>query len=59
MLSARWTLGIGLQQSTRADQRRSIGMGEMGVGERVVSGVYFYTLTAGDFSITRRMVILK
>ena len=29
------------------------------LGERVASGIYFYTLTAGDFSITRRMVILK
>ena len=29
------------------------------VGEQVASGVYFYTLTAGDFSATRRMVILK
>ena len=28
-------------------------------GEQVASGVYFYTLTAGDYSATRRMVILK
>ena len=33
--------------------------GRNGLGERVASGVYFYTLTAGDFSATRRMVILK
>ena len=33
--------------------------GRNGLGERVTSGIYFYTLTAGDFSITRRMVILK
>ena len=33
--------------------------GRNGLGERVVSGIYFYTLTAGDFSATRRMVILK
>ena len=29
------------------------------VGEQVASGVYFYTLTAGDYSATRKMVILK
>ena len=28
-------------------------------GEPVASGVYFYTLTAGEFTATRRMVILK
>ena len=28
-------------------------------GESVASGVYFYTLTAGEFSATRRMLILK
>ena len=28
-------------------------------GESVASGIYFYTLTAGDFSATRRMLILK
>ncbi len=29
------------------------------VGESVASGVYFYTLTAGEFSATRKMLILK
>ena len=28
-------------------------------GELVASGVYFYTLTAGDFTATRKMLILK
>ena len=28
-------------------------------GESVASGVYFYTLTADDFSATRKMLILK
>ena len=29
------------------------------LGEAVASGLYFYTLTAGDFTATRRMLILK
>ncbi len=29
------------------------------VGERVASGVYFYTLTAGDFAATGKMLIVK
>ena len=33
--------------------------GKNDVGEQVASGVYFYTLTAGDYSATRKMVILK
>ena len=33
--------------------------GKNGLGERVASGIYLYTLTAGDFSATRRTVILK
>ena len=33
--------------------------GRNGHGESVASGVYFYTLTAGRFSATRRMIILK
>ena len=28
-------------------------------GERVASGLYFYTLTAGDFTATRKMLIMK
>ena len=33
--------------------------GRNGVGETVASGVYFYTLTAGDFTATRKMLIRK
>ena len=28
-------------------------------GERISSGVYFYTLSAGDYTAPRRMVIVK
>ena len=33
--------------------------GKNAIGEPVASGVYFYTFTAGDFTATRRMSILK
>ena len=33
--------------------------GRNDVGEQVASGVYFYTLTGGDFSATRKMLVLK
>ena len=33
--------------------------GRNNFGEQVTSGIYFYTLTAGNYSATRKMVILK
>ena len=29
------------------------------IGELVASGLYFYTLTAGDFTVTRKLLIAK
>ena len=55
------TLDVG-QRIASAYENRSKAVywdGRNGLGERVASGVYFYTLTAGGFSATRRMVILK
>ena len=47
---------IGIYQ-TRA--RAAYWDGRNQIGEPVASGVYFYTFTAGDFTATRRMLILK
>ena len=33
--------------------------GKNQIGEKVASGVYFYTLTAGDFTATRKLLIRK
>ena len=33
--------------------------GRNALGEPVASGLYFYTLTAGDFTATRKMLIAK
>jgi hypothetical protein len=33
--------------------------GRDSLGEKVASGVYFYTIQAGEFSATRKMVVLK
>ena len=33
--------------------------GRNSIGEKVAAGVYFYTLTAGDFTATRKMLIRK
>jgi hypothetical protein len=55
------TLDMG-HQTAAAYESRSKAVywdGRNDVGESVASGVYFYTLTAGDFSATRKMLILK
>ena len=53
--------GLGYQTAGKYQNRsRSIYWnGKNEFGELVASGVYFYHLSAGDFSATRKMVILK
>ena len=48
--------GIGIYQSRT---RAAYWDGKNEVGEPVASGVYFYTLTAEDFTATRKMLIRK
>ena len=55
------TLDVGHQVAAVYESRSKAVYwdGRNNVGEAVASGVYFYHLSAGDFSATRRMVILK
>ena len=48
--------GVGVYQSR---SRAAYWDGKNALGEPVASGVYFYTLTAGDFTATRKMLIRK
>jgi hypothetical protein len=40
-------------------ERAAYWNGKNALGEPVASGIYFYTLTAGDFTATRKMLIVK
>ncbi len=55
------TLDLGHQSTGRYHERSRAAYwdGKNEVGESVASGVYFYTLTAGDFTATRKMLIRK
>ena len=55
------TLSLGHQASGRYQSRSRAAYwdGKNEFGESVASGLYFYTLTAGDFSATRKMLIRK
>jgi len=55
------TLDIGIRTAGRYIRRDRAAYwdGRNAVGEPVASGVYFYTLTIGDFTATRKMLILK
>ncbi len=54
-------LDLGVQKAGRYLTRETAAYwdGKDGVGETVSSGVYFYTLHAGSFQATRRMLIAK
>ena len=55
------TLAVGYQPAGiyQYRSRAAYWDGKNEVGESVASGVYFYTLTAGDFTATRKMLIMK
>ena len=54
-------LAVGYQAAGmyRSRSRAAYWNGRNQLGESVASGLYFYTLTAGEFTATRRMLILK
>ena len=55
------TIDLGHQIAAKYDTRAKAIYwdGRNRFGEQVASGIYFYSLSAGDFSATRKMVILK
>ncbi len=55
------TLDLGHQRPGmyQSKSRAAYWDGRNAVGEPVASGVYFYTLTAGDFTATRKLLIQK
>ncbi len=55
------TIALGHQNVGRYQSRSRAAHwdGKNALGESVASGVYFYTLTVGDFSATRKMLIMK
>ena len=55
----RLSLGHQLAGTYQSRDRAAYWDGRNALGEPVASGLYFYTLTAGDFTATRKMLIKK
>ena len=55
----RLSLGFQAVGTYRTPSRAAYWDGRNDTGESVASGIYFYTLQAGQFKTTRRMVIIK
>lgn len=53
------SLGFQTAGTYRTQSRAAYWDGQNAVGEAVASGIYFYTFQAGQFRVTRQMVILK
>ena len=55
------TLDLGTKLATRYLSREQAAYwdGRNDMGEEVSSGVYFYTLEAGDYQRTRRMTVVR
>ena len=59
VLVRRLALGYQAAGIYQTRNRAAYWDGKNEIGEAVASGVYFYTLTAGDFNATRKMLIMK
>ena len=53
------TLGHQAAGMYQSRSRAAYWDGRNSIGEKVATGVYFYRITAGDFSATRKMLIRK
>ncbi len=55
------TLSLGRKEpGLYVDRDRAVHWdGKNEVGEEITSGIYFYTITAGEFSATRKMIVKK